>query len=189
MKNKALILPFLLILLPLIDSLFIPQTFGIQWHSPKLMYQIGVALMIVKLTMVAIGLWLLLKAKRLYMEASKSTRIVKFSVFLLGGLQVVIMTAICFWYLVAGTQAKYFMLQDNIAVFTADYGVFAPVHHEFSFICFDANGFYHMQPIAQLPWLGTFTFTSQDSRLIIQHKNQSGANTQEISLKGFGCLQ
>ena len=86
------------------------------------------------------------------------------------------MTAICFWYLVAGTQAKHFMLQDNIAVFTADYGVFAPVHHEFSFICFDANGFYHMQPIAQLPWLGTFTFTSQDSRLIIQHKNQSGAN-------------
>ena len=107
MKNKALILPFLLILLPLFDSLFIPQTFGIQWHSPELMYQIGVALMIVKLTMVAIGLWLLLKAKRLYMEASKSIRILKFSVFLLGGLQVVIMTAICFWYLVAGTQAKH----------------------------------------------------------------------------------
>ncbi|WP_404339230.1 hypothetical protein [Pseudoalteromonas mariniglutinosa] len=187
MKNKNLTIALLLIWLPLVDSLFIPRAFAIQWHSPQAMYLAGVIIMLIKFAMVVSGVWLLIRGKDSYTDAKKRTRLVIFSTFLVGGLQVVIISATCFWYLVAGTQIKYFKQQGNINVYTADYGVFAPVYHEFNYICYDNDGFYTLKPIAKFEWLGRFSFNQENSTLIIRHQNQQGNHIKRIDLRGFNC--
>ena len=187
MKNKSLLISTLFIFLPLIDSLFVPQVFGIQWHSPKMMYQIGVYLMFIKLLMVIAGIFILLKHERLLYQDTKPIRLIRLLSFIFAGLQVVIMASVCFWYLVAGTQAKHFKQQQHINVFTADYGVFADVYHHFTYLCYDKQGFYHQEPIASLQWLGEFSFTVNQDELIIHHEDSLGEHSKHISLQGFNC--
>ncbi|QLJ09271.1 hypothetical protein [Pseudoalteromonas sp. JSTW] len=192
MKNKSLIIASLLILLPLIDSLFVPPVFGIQWHSPKMMYQIGVALLIIKLFMVITGIYLLLKNNRCdtgraALETQPTARR-HLLLFIVAGLQLVVMVSLCFWYLVAGTQAKYFKQQQHISVFTADYGVFTDVYHHISYICYDSYGFYRQIPVASLPWAGEFSFKVHQDSLQIYQKSNVDEQTKQISLEGFNCL-
>lgn len=191
-KHKKLIIACLLILLPLIDSLLIPIAFGVQWQSPKTMYLVSAYLIPVKLVLVSIGGFLLASHGHPHHQSPRKwySKFLDIVMFILAGIQFIMLGIVCLLYLAAGTQADNYNKQGNIAVYTADVGALGgEAKHHFSYQCTDQNGFYTLTSIATLDWLGHFTFTEKANTLIIKHKDYTGKDEQikQISLNGFKC--
>ncbi|WP_405632529.1 hypothetical protein [Pseudoalteromonas sp. Ld20] len=193
-KDKKRIIAYLLILAPLIDSLLIPTAFGLQWHSAKSMYLFSVYLIPIKLALVVMGGFFLIHHTRrqIYIDAPRSwfLKVVDVGIFILAGIQFILFTVISVLYVVVGTQADDYKQQGNISVYTSDVGAFGKATHYFSYQCTDSTGFYTLQPIVTLDWLGTFTFKEKANTLIITYNGQSdkGEKIKQIDLSGFGCI-
>jgi len=191
-KHKKLIIACLLILLPLIDSLFIPEAFGIQWQSPKTMYLVSAYLVPLKLLLVTLGGFMLASHGHPHHQPPRKwySKLFDVTIFILAGIQFIVLGIVCLLYIAAGTQADNYRRQGNIAVYTSNFGALGnEANHHFSYQCTGQNGFYTLTPIVTLDWLGHFTFTEKTNTLIINHKDYTGKGEQlkQISLKGFKC--
>lgn len=191
LKRKKLIIACLLILLPLLDSLFIPTAFGLQWHNPKTMYLLSAYLIPVKLLLVTSGGCLLASHGHPHNEQPRAwyAKVFDISFFIVAGIQFIVLAIISALYLVVGTQADDYQQQGNISVYTSDIGAFGKATHYFSYQCTDENGFYSLTPIVTLDWLGHFTFSEKDRFLIIKHNvhTAKGEQIKRIDLSGFAC--
>ncbi|MGO2074115.1 MAG: hypothetical protein ACTH7Q_07790 [Pseudoalteromonas sp.] len=191
-KHKNFIIACLLILLPLIDSLLIPVAFGIQWQDPKTMYLVSAYFIPFKLVLVTIGGFMLASHGHSHHQEPRKwySKFVDVTIFILAGVQFIMLGIVCALYLVVGTQADNYRRQGNITVYTSDVGALGgEANHHFSYQCTTQNGFYKLTPIVTLDWLGHFTFTEKANTLIIKYKDYTGKGEQvkKISLKGFEC--
>lgn len=192
-KHKRLIIACLLILLPLLDSLFIPEAFGIKWQNPKTMYLVSAYLIPVKLVLVTIGGFMLASHGHPHHQPPRKwyAKLFDVTIFILAGVQFIMLGIVCLLYLGAGTQADNYRKQGNIAVYTSDVGALGgEANHRFSYQCTGENGFYTLTPIVTLDWLGHFTFTEKANALIIKHKDYTGKGEQvkQIELNDFECV-
>lgn len=174
--NSRLYLSFALISLLMIETLFLGNSFSLQWHSPKLMYQVSAYLVPVKLALTGLALWWL--SGMLLTGWRKYARVVFAS---LAVIHISMLTWVCLAYLFLdfAPQAKQYRLQGNIAVYTADPGAMGRAYHYFSYVCRNDYGFYQLTPISRLNWLGEFEFTEQHGELVI---TGSAAGTEPIRL-------
>ncbi|MFY8326293.1 hypothetical protein [Pseudoalteromonas sp. ZZD1] len=192
-KNKKLIAASLLILLPLIDSLFIKTAFGLQYQSEKAMYLFSAYLIPLKLILVMGGGLLLASFAKSQVLSDKPkkwySKLYSLLLFGLAIAQFVILLIVCTLYMVVGTQAEDYLLQGNISVYTSDVGAFGKATHYFSYQCTDKNGFYTLTPITTLDWLGHFNFAVEDNTLVIKHNDYTaqGEQTKRVNLSHYRC--
>jgi len=190
-KNIKFTLTSLLILIPLIDSLFIAPAFGLQWKSEQTMYYVTVFLMPIKLLMVLLGGFLLVRQahspRRLTTVLYK--KLFQVSLFILAGLQSIVLIIVCVLYIVVGTNADKYQLKDKISVYTADSDTLGKATHYFSFQCTDKAGFYSLTPIVTLNKLGDFSFSTKNDKLLIEHNDYSlkGKQLKRIDISMFSC--
>lgn len=180
--KKSLLIPCLLVILPLLESLFLGNALGVVWNSPFLMHQISVYLIPVKLLLTLAGLKLLLKV-----DAPSVFNYLKIPVITVGALHSLVLTWVCFFYLLSGSTEQFHRENGNIYVYTADAGAMGKSYHYFSYICRDNYGFYTLHPIAKLDWLGEFSFQQQEHLLIIEHTDYDGEHEKQLDLTAFGC--
>lgn len=190
-KSTTHILATLLILVPFIDSVFVPTAFAMHWRNEQTMYLLQAYLMPVKLLMVVTGGYLLVKQTQVLTDQALSfyKKFFNIVLFLLAGLQSIVLIAICTLYLVIGTNADNYQLKGNISVYTADSNILGEATHYFSYQCTDNQGFYTLMPIVTLAWLGHFSFTSENNRLLIEHNDYTakGKQFKEIDISMFSC--
>ena len=191
LKHKKLIIAYLLIILPLLDSLFIPTAFGLQWHNAKTMYLFSAYLIPIKLLLVTIGGFLLVKhyQQHHHQPQAQYRKLVDNLIFIVAGIQFIVLAIMSGLYLVVGTQADDYQQQGNISVYTSDVGALGKATHYFSYQCTDENGFYTLTPIVTLDWLGHFSFIESNDTLIIKHNDYAskGEQTKQIDISGISC--
>lgn len=183
-SHSSLMMGGALLVIVIFESMFLGNTFGLKWHSPKLMYQISAYLVPVKIVISIIGLYFL---SNLMLKGWR-----KYSCILLqclGVMHIFLLSLVCLFYLLFdfAPLAKQFRLKGNIAVFTADPGAMGRAYHYFSFICHNSLGFYSTTRIDRLDWLGSFEFMEQGDQLLIQHTDHEGDHTKTYSLADYHC--
>lgn len=180
--NHRLLLGYSLILLPLAETLWLGNTFSLTWHSPKLMYQISTFLVPIKMLLTIAGTILI------YRTAFRSPlSYLHMAPYCIGLCHALLLSLVCLSYLIFGTKADLFRESGTIHVYTADAGAMAKSYHHFSLICQDDFGFYRLQPIETLDWLGEFSFQQQGDELLIQHKDYEGEHEKRLDIAGFNC--
>lgn len=193
LKNQKLIIASLLILLPLFDSLFIDPAFGLQYQNQRAMYLLSAYLIPIKLMLVIAGGFTLARHEKSTAQCVQSIKWYNklYSLILFGivVIQCAVLLVICTWYVVVGTQAGDYLQQGHISVYTSDVGTLGEATHYFSYQCTDQNGFYTLTPIVTLDWLGHFSFTTKNKRLIIEHNNYTdkGMQSKQIDISMFRC--
>ena len=180
--KKSLLIPCLLVTLPLLESLFLGNSLGLEWQSPQLMYLVSAYLIPVKLLMVLSGLVLLSKV-----DAPVKFNYLRTLVVIAGTIHGVILAMVCIVYLASGIDEWPGRENGNIYVYTADAGGMGKSYHYFSYICRDNYGFYTLHPIAKLDWLGEFSFHQQEHLLIIEHTDYDGEHEKQLDLTAFSC--
>lgn len=191
-KPNVYFLAAVLILVPFIDSVFVPTAFAVQWRNEQTMYLLQAYLMPIKLFMVLFGGYLLVRKKQLSEELQSNAfhkKVFDVGLFVLAGLQSIILIVICSLYIVVGTNADNYQLRGNISVYTVDSNVLGEATHYFSYQCTDNQGFYTLTPIVTLAWLGHFSFISKNNTLLIEHNDYTakGKQFKQIDLSMFGC--
>jgi hypothetical protein len=166
----------LLVFLPLIDSLFLGNTFGLQWHSPVLMYQVSVYLVPVKLLLTLAGIVLLFKA-----PATGVFKLAEFSAVSLGLLHICLLAVACLGMALFGTKTQFYRDNGNIQLYTADAGAMGQSYHYFTFLCRKPFGFYTVTPISQEDWLGQFSFSQQGKQLVITLQG-NGEKSENVTI-------
>ncbi|EHR40499.1 hypothetical protein [Alishewanella jeotgali] len=166
-----------------IETLFLGNTFSLQWHSPKLMYQVSAYLVPIKFLLICLALGalsgLILTGWRRYG---------RYLLLTLASLNLLLLSLVGVGYLFAGFAplSQQFRLQGNIAVYTADPGAMGRAYHYFSYFCRNDYGFYRLEPISRLDWLGEFDFNEQQGELVItavRHEPQE----IRLPLTDFSC--
>jgi hypothetical protein len=168
----------------LIETILLGNTFGLQWHSPKLMYQISAYLLPLKLLLTALTLYFLIRVR-----LTAWRKYLRYLLVPLGVLHIVILSLVCLAYLLFdfAPLTNQYQSQGNIAVFTANPGAMGKAYHYFSYICHSPLDFYTLEPITRLNWLGKFEFSEQAAELIIQHTDNVGDHETRVSLAGYSC--
>lgn len=155
------------------------------------MYLFSAYLIPIKLLFVTIGGFLLASHGHPHHDEPRAwyAKVFDIGIFILAGIQFIVLAIISALYLAVGTQADDYQQQGNISVYTSDIGAFGKATHYFSYKCTDENGFYSLTPIVTLDWLGHFTFSEKGTLLIIKHNDHSGKGEQikSIDISGFGC--
>lgn len=170
--TKRIVVALLLILLPLFDSLFMGNVFGLNWHSPALMYKVSVYLIPVKLLFAVIGLLLLYRS-----TVAGWLNYVKITVMVLGVLHACMLAVVCLLYLALGDKSRFYSSNGDIQLYTADTGAIGKSYHYFSYLCRGKYGFYTLIPISREDWLGQFSFKQYDGQLVITQHEDSDAKT------------
>lgn len=180
--KKLLLIPCLLVILPLLESLFMGNTLGLQWHSPRLMYLVSAYLVPVKLLLTLAALVLLSRA-----EVPAWFNYLKIPVMIAGTLHSVILALVCMVYLASGVSEQSDRENGNIYVYTVDTGAIGKSYHYFSYLCRNEYGFYRLQPIAKLDWLGEFSFYQHENLLMIEHSDHYMEHVKQLELTAFNC--
>ena len=116
-------------------------------------------------------------------------KIAEMTLFVLAGLQSIVLIAVCVLYAVVGTNVEKYQLKNRISVYTADADTLGEATHYFSFQCTDKSGFYSLMPIATFNRLGDFSFTIKNNVLLIEHNDYSlkGKQLKKIDISMFSC--
>jgi len=184
-KQKRFLIALLLVFVPLIDSVFLGNTFGLQWHSPLLMYQVSVHLVPVKLLLTLAGIVLLFKK-----PGTGVSKLAEFSAVSLGLLHICLLAVACLGMVLFGTKTQFYRANGNIQLYTADVGAMGKSYHYFSYLCRKPFGFYTLTPISKEDWLGQFSFSQQGKQLVITLQENSEAsenNTISRDIPSHDC--
>ncbi|MEO3864284.1 hypothetical protein [Rheinheimera fenheensis] len=181
---KRLTAALLCILIPLVDSLFLGNVFGLQWHSPALMYKASVYLVPVKLLFTIFGLVLLLQS-----PLAGAMRYAKVIVIALGVLHACMLALVCMLYLLRGDKSGFYRHNGNIQLYTADTGAMGKSYHYFSYLCRGKYGFYTLVPISREDWLGQFSFQQSGDQLVITQQHDGEPNTLSRPIPMGSCDQ
>lgn len=193
----ALITPLLavllLILVPLVESLNGGVLWGLNYHSPKFMSQVGDALALVKLIALCAGVYLLftqhdtlrylVKSKWLTVALSSVLAIVALIQIAIGLLDVLIDATL-------GTNRDYFhkefAIENNtIYVFTADPGAMGTAYHYFYLKCPLPFNRYQLTLIEKTNWVWVLELKASDNGFDVF--NQRGGFKYRVSLGEVGC--
>ncbi|MGP9800022.1 hypothetical protein [Rheinheimera sp. NSM] len=180
--QKRLIAGLLFILIPLFDSLFLGNVFGLQWHSPALMYKVSVYLIPVKLLFTVIGLVLLYHS-----HVVGAIKFMKVIVIVLGVLHGCMLALVCLLYLTLGDKSGFYSANGSIQLYTADTGAIGKSYHYFSYLCRGKYGFYTLVPISREDWLGQFSFQQNGDQLVITQHDGSETNTIIHQIPAGSC--
>lgn len=181
---KRLTAALLCILIPLVDSVFLGNVFGLLWHSPALMYKASVYFVPVKLLFTIIGLVLLLQ-----LPIAGAMRYAKVIVIALGVLHACMLALICLLYLLLGDKSGFYRHNGNIQLYTADTGAMGKSYHYFSYLCRGKYGFYTLVPISREDWLGQFSFQQRGDQLVITQQHDGEPNTLSRPIPTGSCDQ
>ncbi|MFD3350774.1 hypothetical protein [Alteromonas macleodii] len=193
----ALITPLLavllLILVPLVESLNGGVLWGLNYHSPKFMSQIGDALALVKLIALCAGVYLLFTQHGTFRYLFKSkwmsivfscvlatVALIQIAIGLLG----VLIDA------TLGTNRDYFhkefAIENNtIYVFTADPGAMGTAYHYFYLECPLPFNRYELTFIEKTNWVWELELKASDNGFDVF--NQRGEFKYRVSLGEVGC--
>ena len=193
----ALIAPLLavliLILVPLVESLHGGVLWGLNYHSPKFMSQVGDALALVKLIALCAGVYLLftqhgrlrylVKSKWLSVVLSCILAIVAFIQIAIGLLGVLIDATL-------GSNRDYFHKEfeienNTIYVFTADPGAMGTAYHYFYLKCPLPLNRYELTFIEKTNWVWELELKASDNGFDVF--NQRGGFKYRVSLGEVGC--
>lgn len=179
----------LIITVTFIDSMFIPPVFGIQWHSQKLTYELSTYLVWIKLILVSIATYVLIKSISKKSKHTVQAKLVSLLLFIMAGLQIVALGLTCIWYAIVGSQAQFYQQQENIVAYTSDVGAFGSAYHHFGYQCVGEYGFYTYTPIATIDWLRDMSFYEKNNQLIISYYDFKTKTQQvkQIDLHGLSC--
>lgn len=193
----ALITPLLavllLILVPLVESLNGGVLWGLNYHSPKFMSQVGDALALVKLIALCAGVYLLFtqhgtfrhlfKSKWMSIVFSCVLAIVALIQIAIGLIGVLIDATL-------GTNRDYFhkefAIENNtIYVFTADPGAMGTAYHYFYLECPLPFNRYELTFIEKTNWVWELELKASDNGFDVF--NQRGEFKYRVSLGEVGC--
>lgn len=179
----------LIITVTFIDSMFIAPVFGIQWHSQKLTYELSTYLVWIKLILVSIATYVLIKSISKTSKHTVQAKLVSLLLFIMAGLQIVALGLTCIWYAIVGSQAQFYQQQENIVAYTSDVGAFGSAYHHFGYQCVGEYGFYTYTPIATIDWLRDMSFYEKNNQLIISYYDFKTKTQQvkQIDLHGLSC--
>ena len=189
----SLLAVLILILVPLVESLHGGVLWGLNYHSPKFMSQVGDALALVKLIALCAGVYLLftqhgrlrylVKSKWLSVVLSCILAIVAFIQIAIGLLGVLIDAT-----LVSNRDYfhKEFEIGNNtIYVFTADPGAMGTAYHYFYLKCPLPLNRYELKFIEKTNWVWELELKASDNGFDVF--NQRGGFKYRVSLGEVGC--
>ena len=189
----SLLAVLILILVPLVESLHGGVLWGLNYHSPKFMSQVGDALAFVKLIALCAGVYLLftqhgrlrylVKSKWLTVVLSSVLAIVAFIQIAIGLLGVLIDATL-------GTNRDYFHKEfeignNTIYVFTADPGAMGTAYHYFYLKCPLPLNRYELTFIEKTNWVWELELKASDNGFNVF--NQRGGFKYRVSLGEVGC--
>lgn len=189
----SLLAVLILILVPLVESLHGGVLWGLNYHSPKFMSQVGDALALVKLIALCAGVYLLftqhgrlrylVKSKWLSVVLSCILAIVAFIQIAIGLLGVLIDATL-------GANRDYFhkefAIENNtIYVFTADPGAMGAAYHYFYLQCPLPLNRYELTFIERTNWVWELELKASDNGFDVF--NQRGEFKYRVSLGEVGC--
>ena len=193
----ALITPLLAVLLlvtvPLVESLHGGVLWGLNYHSPKFMSQVGDALALVKLIALCAGVYLLFTQHGTFRLLFKSKWI---SIILSSVLAIVALIQIAIGLIgvlidaTLGTNRDYFHKEfeienNTIYVFTADPGAMGTAYHYFYLKCPLPLNRYELKFIKKANWVGDVELKDSDDGFDVF--NQRDEFGYRVSLGGVGC--
>jgi len=189
----SLLAVLILILVPLVESLHGGLLWGLNYHSPKFMSQVGDALALVKLIALCAGVYLLftqhgrlrylVKSKWLSVVLSCILAIVAFIQIAIGLLGVLIDATL-------GSNRDYFHKEfeignNTIYVFTADPGAMGTAYHYFYLKCPLPLDRYELTFIEKTNWVWELELKASDNGFDVF--NQRGGFKYRVSLGEVGC--
>ena len=189
----SLLAVLILILVPLVESLHGGVLWGLNYHSPKFMSQVGDALALVKLIALCAGVYLLftqhgrlrylVKSKWLSVVLSCILAIVAFIQIAIGLLGVLIDATL-------GANRDYFHKEfeienNTIYVFTADPGAMGTAYHYFYLKCPLPLNRYELTFIEKTNWVWELELKASDNGFDVF--NQRGEFKYRVSLGEVGC--
>ena len=189
----SLLAVLILILVPLVESLHGGVLWGLNYHSPKFMSQVGDALALVKLIALCAGVYLLftqhgrlrylVKSKWLSVVLSCILAIVAFIQIAIGLLGVLIDATL-------GANRDYFHKEfeignNTIYVFTADPGAMGTAYHYFYLKCPLPLNRYELTFIEKANWVWELELKASDNGFDVF--NQRGEFKYRVSLGEVGC--
>ncbi|MCG7814805.1 hypothetical protein MI353_18930 [Alteromonas sp. MCA-1] len=189
----SLLAVLILILVPLVESLHGGVLWGLNYHSPKFMSQVGDALALVKLIALCAGVYLLftqhgrlrylVKSKWLSVVLSCILAIVAFIQIAIGLLGVLIDATL-------GSNRDYFHKEfeignNTIYVFTADPGAMGTAYHYFYLKCPLPLNRYELTFIEKTNWVWELELKASDNGF--DALNQRGGLKYRVSLGEVGC--
>jgi len=189
----SLLAVLILILVPLVESLHGGVLWGLNYHSPKFMSQVGDALALVKLIALCAGVYLLftqhgrlrylVKSKWLSVVLSCILAIVAFIQIAIGLLGVLIDATL-------GANRDYFHKEfeignNTIYVFTADPGAMGTAYHYFYLKCPLPLNRYELKFIEKTNWVWELELKASDNGFDVF--NQRGEFKYRVSLGEVGC--
>jgi hypothetical protein len=188
MKQSGYYCAALIIILTFLDSLFVAPVFGIKWHSEKFIYVLSTYLIWIKLGLVGMATYMLISSGP-QRKHSVKTKLVSVILLFIAGIQIIVLTLTCIWYIAVGSQAKSYQQQGNIVVYTSDVGAFGSAYHHFGYQCVGEYGFYRYTPIATIDWLRDMSFFEKNDQLIIRYYDYKTKTQQikKINLHGMNC--
>ncbi|AXT40065.1 hypothetical protein D1814_15940 [Alteromonas sp. BL110] len=183
----------LLIIVPLVESLHGGVLWGLNYHSPKFMSQVGDALALVKLIALCAGVYLLFKQHGTFRHLVKSKWL---SIVLSSVLAIVALIQIAIGLLgvlidaTLGTNRDYFhkefAIENNtIYVFTADPGAMGTAYHYFYLKCPLPLNRYELKLIEKTHWVREIELKASDNGFDVF--NQRGEFKYRVSLGEVGC--
>ena len=189
----SLLAVLILILLPLVESLHGGVLWGLNYHSPRFMSQVGDALALVKLVALCAGVYLLFTQHGTFRYLFKSkwmsivfscvlatVALIQIAIGLLG----VLIDA------TLGTNRDYFhkefVIENNtIYVFTADPGAMGTAYHYFYLECPLPFNRYELTFIEKTNWVWELELKASDNGFDVF--NQRGEFKYRVSLGEVGC--
>ena len=189
----SLLAVLILILLPLVESLHGGVLWGLNYHSPRFMSQVGDALALVKLVALCAGVYLLFTQYGRFRHLVKSKWL---SVILSCVLAIVALIQIAIGLLgvlidaTLGTNRDYFhkefAIENNtIYVFTADPGAMGTAYHYFYLECPLPLNRYELTFIEKTNWVWELELKASDNGFDVF--NQRGEFKYRVSLGEVGC--
>ncbi len=183
----------LLIIVPLVESLHGGVLWGLNYHSPKFMSQVGDALAFVKLFALCAGVYLLFTQQGTFRHLVKSKWL---SVVLSSVLAIVALIQIAIGLLgvlidaTLGTNRDYFHKEfeignNTIYVFTADPGAMGKAYHYFYLKCPLPLNRYELKFIEKTNWVRELEIKTSDNGFDVF--NQRGEFKYRVSLGEVGC--
>ena len=193
----ALITPLLavliLILVPLVESLHGGVLWGLNYHSPKFMSQVGDVLALVKLIALCAGMYLLFTQHGTFRHLLKSKWI---SIILSSVLAIVALIQIAIGLIgvlidaTLGTNRDYFHKEfeigkNTIYVHTLDQGALGKAYHNFYLKCPLPLHRFELKPIEQTDWVLDLQLKATD--VCFGVFNGRGEFKHDIGLNGINC--
>jgi len=183
----------LITIVPLVESLHGSVLWGLNYHSPKFMSQVGDALALIKLIALCAGVYLLFKQYGAFRHLVKSKWL---SILLSSVLAIVALIQIAIGLIgvlidaTLGANRDYFhkefAIENNtIYVFTADPGAMGTAYHYFYLECPLPLNRYELKFIEKTNWVWELELKASDNGFDVF--NQRGEFKYRVSLGEEGC--